>query len=80
MIKLSKKWPLCIDPQCIANNFIKKLCNDKNKDMFKIVNPGDERLQFELESAIKYGKMLLLENIGDSLPGEFDRIIAPQFR
>jgi len=24
--------------------------------------------------------MLLLENIGDTLPGEFDKVIAPQFR
>lgn len=53
MIKLSNKWPLCIDPQNIANNFIKKLCNDKNKEMFKTVNPGDDRLQIELEAAIK---------------------------
>lgn len=80
MIKMTKKWPLCIDPQHIANMFIKKLCMDKNREMFKVVNPGDDRLQFELESCIKYGRMLLLENLGDVLPDEFDKVISPVFR
>jgi dynein heavy chain len=77
---MSKKWPLCIDPQHIANSFIKKLCSDKNKELFKVVNPGDDKLQFELEASIKFGKMLLLENLGDTLPVEFDKVLAPTFR
>jgi len=30
--------------------------------------------------AIKYGKMLLLENVGDSVPQEFESVLSPEWR
>jgi len=34
----------------------------------------------ELELAIKYGKILLIENVGEKLSPEFDYVLTPQFR
>jgi len=49
----TKRYTLNIDPQLIANNFIKRLCLDFNKELFKIVKPTDEKISSELELAIK---------------------------
>lgn len=48
--------------------------------MFKTLSPGEDKMIYELEMAIKYGKMLLFENVGDNIPQEFECVMSPEQR
>jgi len=53
---------------------------DYKKELFKIIKPTDNKLANEVELAIKYGKLMLVENVGNILNSEFDPILTPVFK
>lgn len=48
--------------------------------MFKILKSADDRISNEIESGIKNGKWLLVENMTEIISAEFDTILSPQIR
>lgn len=62
ILKNSSRWPLMIDPQIQANNWIK---NMEGKDLIIIRQTKTaKQLEMILENTIQVGFPLLLENIG----------------
>jgi len=51
-----------------------------NKSLFKVMKATDEKLSAELEMAIKLGKYVILENVGEKLSPELDPILTPQIK
>jgi len=85
MLDYTKRWPLCIDPQGQANNFIKKMGNalqaeKKIPQFFKILKASDEKISMELEVAIKNGRFVLLENVSERLSPELEPVLVPQIK
>lgn len=48
--------------------------------MFRIIKSADDRISQEIESGIKHGKWLLVENMQEKISAEFDSILNPQIR
>lgn len=76
----SRRWPLMIDPQNQANNFIKKLAKDPDitqagLDCYKM---SDSTLLRQLELAIQHGKWVLIENVGEELDPALEPILQKQ--
>lgn len=67
-----QKYPLCIDPQLQAINWIKK----RERSDLKITSFSDEQnFARTLEQCIKFGKHLLIENVGTYLDPLLDPIL-----
>lgn len=75
MVHNSRRWPLMIDPQGQANKWIKKMEQDSGLDVIKLTNPGFVRT---LENAIRFGKPVLLENVGEELEPVLDPVLLKQ--
>lgn len=73
----ANRWPLCIDPQLQAVQWIKK---KEDKDM-KVLNINDGAAGFikHLEYCIKFGKPCLFENIDEELDPTLDPILEKNF-
>lgn len=73
----ANRWPLCIDPQLQAVNWIKK---KEDKEM-KVLNINDGPGVFikYLETAIRHGKSVLFENIDEELDPTLDPILEKSF-
>lgn len=57
---IGRRWPLCIDPQGAANKYIRNMSKDAGCLAIKLTDAGYMR---HLESAITFGKTVLLENV-----------------
>ena len=71
---MAKKWPLLIDPQNQASNFIKKL-----EKKLKVVRPTQFGLIHIFESALHDGDVILLDGVGEKLDPTLQPIIEKQF-
>jgi len=47
---------------------------------FKIMKSNDEKISNELESAIKFGKWFIIENVNEKLSPELEPVLVPQFK
>lgn len=72
MIKESEKWPFVIDPQGQALNWIKKKHNNVK---LRIVKAKDPKLISILESAIRFGEVVIVLNPAPSVNSSLNRII-----
>ncbi|CCI45148.1 unnamed protein product [Albugo candida] len=72
----ARRWPLLIDPQGQANRFIKNLGKDTSENGIEITDSGDKQLNRTLENAIRFGRWVLLENVGESLDATLEPILA----
>lgn len=72
----SSRYPFCIDPQLQAVEWLKKR---EGKEL-KLMGPSDEsEFLRTIELCIKYGKPLLLENMGEELDPILDPILLQNF-
>ena len=75
----ASRWPLCIDPQLQAVNWIK---NKEMKDpAVRILNLNEGAGVFlkPLENCIKYGKPFLFENVDEELDPTIDPVLEKNF-
>jgi dynein heavy chain len=74
ILKNSSRWPLMIDPQIQANNWI-KIKEQKNE--LKIIRPNKSHKELELilENTIQFGFPLLLENVGETIDSIFEPVL-----
>eukprot|EP01107_Rhizomastix_libera_P011726 TRINITY_DN2935_c0_g1_i3.p1 TRINITY_DN2935_c0_g1~~TRINITY_DN2935_c0_g1_i3.p1 ORF type:complete len:3350 (-),score=861.62 TRINITY_DN2935_c0_g1_i3:62-10111(-) len=75
IISHARRWPLMIDPQGQANKWVKKLEKDRGLDVIKLSQ--DDYLR-TLENAIRFGKPVLLENVGEELEPALDTVLLKQ--
>lgn len=71
----ARRWPLMIDPQGQANKWIKSLEKERGLDIIRLTNPDFVRT---LENAIRFGKPVLIENIGEELEAVLEPILLKQ--
>ncbi|KAJ4452163.1 hypothetical protein ANN_03681, partial [Periplaneta americana] len=72
LVMHSKRWPLFIDPQGQANRWIRNMGKDAGITIAKL---SDRDLTRQLESCIRFGKPLLIENVGAELDPALDPVL-----
>lgn len=76
----ARRWPLLIDPQGQANRFIKTLGRDKAlcENGMDVVKPSDRNFLRTLENGLRFGKWVLLENVGEELDAALEPVLLQQ--
>ncbi|XP_060806154.1 dynein axonemal heavy chain 1-like [Amyelois transitella] len=72
----SRRWPLVIDPQTQANKWIRAMGKIEGLIVCK---PNDRDLLRSFESALRFGKPILLENVGQELDPALDPVLKRQY-
>jgi dynein heavy chain, axonemal len=71
----ARRWPLMIDPQSQANRWIKNMEKDRGLDVIK---PSDKDMLRKLENGVRFGRGVLLENIGENLDAVLEPMLLKQ--
>ena len=71
----SRRWPLMIDPQGQANAWVKRMERDNKLSVIKLSQSDYLR---KLESAIRVGLPVLLENVEEQLEPSIDPVLLKQ--
>ncbi|RLN44872.1 hypothetical protein BBJ28_00009701 [Nothophytophthora sp. Chile5] len=71
----ARRWSLLIDPQGQANRFIKNLGKDASENGLDVIKLTDKGFLKTLENGIRFGKWILLENVGESLDATLEPIL-----
>lgn len=72
IMKGNQRWPLMIDPQQQANQWIKRL---ESSNRLEIVKGDDKAFLQTLEDCLRHGKPLLVEDLGDTLIPSLEPIL-----
>ncbi|KEG14252.1 putative dynein heavy chain [Trypanosoma grayi] len=72
------RFPLCIDPQMQAVNWIKR--QHKSNPRFECASFSDSDFLKRLEFAIQYGNPFLFEGVDEFIDPIVDSVLDPQFR
>ncbi|XP_050357868.1 dynein axonemal heavy chain 1-like [Nymphalis io] len=72
----SRRWPLIIDPQTQANKWIRAMGKIEG---IVVCKPNDRDLLRNFESALRFGKPILLENVGQELDPALDPVLKRQY-
>ncbi|CAH1982445.1 unnamed protein product [Acanthoscelides obtectus] len=75
LVSCSRRWPLFIDPQGQANKWVKNMGKQMGLAVCKL---ADKDLIRTLESAIRFGKAILIENVGTELDPALDPVLLRQ--
>lgn len=75
IVQFSRRWPLFVDPQGQANRWIKSLESDEG---LEVIKPSEKDFLRTLENSIRFGRPVLLENVGEELDPVLDSIILKQ--
>ena len=67
IIDSSRRWPLMIDPQRQANNYVKQFGKKTSEGGFESCKLSDPNFLRVLELGIQFGKWILLENVAETL-------------
>lgn len=71
----ARRWSLLIDPQGQANRFIKNLGKDASENGLDVIKLTDKGFLKTLENGIRFGKWVLLENIGEALDATLEPVL-----
>ncbi|XP_024516360.1 LOW QUALITY PROTEIN: dynein heavy chain 6, axonemal, partial [Selaginella moellendorffii] len=75
LVTRGKRWPLMIDPQGQANNWVKAM---ESKNGLRVLRLNDPNLLRTLESSIRIGNPVLLEDLGDTIDPSLEPILQKQ--
>ncbi|GMH33280.1 hypothetical protein BSKO_01114 [Bryopsis sp. KO-2023] len=75
IVDQGRRWPLCIDPQGLANKWFRNLGKSANLMAIKLTDPNYLRT---LENGIQFGKPILLENINETLDAALEPLLQKQ--
>ena len=75
ILSTAKRWVLMVDPQDIANRWIKTTEKSKNLTVLK---QSDKDFLRTLENCIQFGSPVLLENVGDYLDPALEPLLQKQ--
>lgn len=71
----ARRWPLMIDPQGQANTWTKNMERERSLEVVKLSNKDFLRT---LENAVRFGKPVVLEDIGEDLDPALEPILLKQ--
>jgi len=74
MITRSRRWPLIIDPQGQANKWIKEM----DRETIKTIKLTELNYAKTLETGIRFGNPVLLENVEEKLDPGLDPVLQKQ--
>lgn len=72
VVKYTRRWPLCIDPQGQANKWIKRMEKERKLEIIKLSYSTYLRT---LENCIQFGRPVLLENVLEDLDPSLEPIL-----
>jgi len=72
LVTQGRRWPLMIDPQAQANRWIRKM---EEKDGLMTTTMSDINLLRSLESAIRNGKPLLIEDVHEAIEPALETVL-----
>jgi dynein heavy chain len=75
LVKHGRRWPLMIDPQDQANNWIRRMEASNGLQVIKLSEPNFLRT---LENAIRIGTPVLLEEVGETLDPSLEPVLLKQ--
>ncbi|EFJ44216.1 dynein heavy chain 2 [Volvox carteri f. nagariensis] len=75
IVSKARRWPLMIDPQGQANKWIKNMERDSGLDVIKL---SDRDFLRTLENGVRFGRAVLLENIGEALDAALEPLLLKQ--
>ena len=67
--------PLLVDPTAMANNWLKKFLKSTNKS-FESLQSNDERFTYNLELAVRFGKILIVSDGHQNYPPSLLSVIS----
>eukprot|EP00741_Cyanophora_paradoxa_P002452 tig00000076_g2377.t1 len=71
----TRRWPLMIDPQGVANKWIKNMEKERSLDIIKLTDKDYLRT---LENSIRFGRPVVLEDIGEELESALEPVLLKQ--
>jgi len=74
LVTRGRRWPLMIDPQGQANKWIKNM----KKDRIAVIKPSTPNFLRSLETAIREGSAVLLENVEERLDPSLEPVLLKQ--
>ncbi|GMI07902.1 hypothetical protein TrRE_jg5473 [Triparma retinervis] len=76
----ARRYPLFIDPQGQANKFIKNMGNDPHtsENGLDVIKLTDKNFLRTLENGVRFGRWVLLENIGEALDASLEPLLLQQ--
>jgi dynein heavy chain len=75
IVQYTRRWPLLIDPQGQANKWVRNMEKDHGLEVIKLT---DRDFLRTLENAIRFGKPILLENVGEILDPALEPVLLRQ--
>ncbi|KAG2485619.1 hypothetical protein HYH03_015682 [Edaphochlamys debaryana] len=75
IVSKARRWPLMIDPQAQANKWIKNMERESGLDVIKL---SDRDFLRTLENGVRFGRAVLLENIGETLDAALEPLLLKQ--
>ena len=75
IVSKARRWPLMIDPQGQANKWIKNMAKDTGLDVIKL---SDKDMLRTLENGVRFGRSVLLENVGEALDAALEPLLLKQ--
>ena len=75
-----RRYPLLIDPQGQANRYIKNMGKDSTicANDIDVIKLSDKNFLRTLENGVRFGRWVLLENIGESLDAALEPLLLQQ--
>ena len=73
----ARRWPLLIDPQGQANQYIKNMGKEAENGM-DILRLTEKNFLRSLENGIRFGKWVLLEDVGQTLDATLEPVLLQQ--
>jgi dynein heavy chain len=73
--RFTTRWPLLIDPQGQANRYVKNMARSIMQENFDVIKESDSNFLRTLENGVRYGKWIILENIGETLDATLEPIL-----
>lgn len=75
-----RRYPLLIDPQGQANRYIKNMGKDTSlcPNDIDVIKLSDKNFLRTLENGVRFGRWVLLENIGESLDAALEPLLLQQ--
>jgi dynein heavy chain len=74
ILSKARRWPLMIDPQLQANQWIKNM----EKEKLKVVNLEQKDYLRTIMHAVQFGNSVLIENVGEELDPAIEPILLKQ--
>lgn len=75
IVSKARRWPLMIDPQGQANKWIRNMEKDSGLDIIKL---SEKDMLRTLENGVRFGRAVLLENIGERLDAALEPLLLKQ--